>query len=164
MKYPRLATSALVEASCFPPMPPTVRDSFWSYSASRGFAHISGTYSRSNLVATQADSLLPKEYILLITRLLFLSLQGYSTHLASLGYPGERIVVSSLYTTESSLTTATSLHFSLCLSCVFYNTFFLKSRLARSHPLVAPTLIRGLPASRLIRSRSPLTSDLVSDL
>ena len=61
-----------------------------------------GTYSCSNLVATQADSLLPKEYIFLVTRLLFLSLQGYSTHLASLDYPIVRIVVSKVYTAESS--------------------------------------------------------------
>ena len=80
-----------------------------------------GTYSCSNLVATQADSLLPKEYIFLVTRLPFLSLQGYSTHLASLDYPIVMIVVSKVYTAESSLTTATSLHFSLYLKS-YYTT------------------------------------------
>ncbi|MGK7913993.1 MAG: hypothetical protein AB4038_00360 [Prochloraceae cyanobacterium] len=54
---------ASVEASYFPPMPPTVQDYFWSYSASSGFAHLSGTNTRSNLVATQANYLLPKEYM-----------------------------------------------------------------------------------------------------
>ncbi len=46
-----------------------------------------GTYSRNNLVVAQADSLLPKEYIFFVTRLFFLSLQGYGTHLANLDYP-----------------------------------------------------------------------------
>ena len=46
-----------------------------------------GTYSRNNLVVAQADSLLPKEYIFLVTRLFFLSLQSYGNHFASLDYP-----------------------------------------------------------------------------
>ena len=83
---------------------PRIASNSWSYSASRGFASPEGgTYSRNNLVVAQADSLLPKEYIFfLVTRLLFLSLQGYSTHLASLDYPVLRIVVSRIYTAESS--------------------------------------------------------------
>jgi len=129
VKYPRLAASALVGASCFPPMPPTIQDYFWSYSASSGFTRISGTNTRNDLVVTQADSLLPKEYIFLFTRPLFLPLQGYGTHLTSLDYPSNnRIVVSRVCTAESSLTTATSLHFSLYLSYLLYNNFVVKSR------------------------------------
>ena len=124
-------------------MPPTIQDYSWSYSASSGFTRISGTNTRNNLVVTQADSLLPKEYIFLLTRLLFLPLQGYGTHLASLDYLlCTKIVVSRVYTAESSLTTATSLHFSLYLSYVFYKTFVLISRLARSHPLTR-NAVRG---------------------
>ncbi|MDJ0717178.1 MAG: rhodanese-like domain-containing protein [Prochloraceae cyanobacterium] len=149
VKYPRLAANALVGASCFPPIPPIIQDYFWSYSASSGFARISDTNTCKDLVFTQADSLLPKEYILLITRLFLLPLQGYGTHLASLDYPAKRIVVYRVYRLESSLTTATSLHFSLYLSCLLYNTFLLISRIARSHPLAA-FLARGLPASTLM--------------
>ncbi len=109
-------------ASCFPPMPPNNTRLFFGLTQRPEVLLTKrGTYSCSNLVATQADSLLPKEYIFLVTRLLFLSLQGYSTHLASLDYPIVRIVVSKVYTAESSLTTATSLHFSLYLKS-YYTT------------------------------------------
>ncbi len=81
-----------------------------------------GTYSCSNLVATQADSLLPKEYIFFgYKTLVFYHCKATVFTLQVLIIPIVRIVVSRVYTAESSLTTATSLHFSLYLKS-YYTT------------------------------------------